>query len=137
MAKNSSIKPDKKASPAEPAAARDVVLVHGLTEDKKGLQVLRAREERLELGEVRPIEEGKPLHGDIVRLKPRPQAPFLCDVETELRVPRSASPQGEGAPSESRRARSGPAQVASDAYRANWDAIWQRSSSKNSDTDLN
>ncbi len=111
-------------------ASSDVVLIHGVTEDGKGLNVLRARDERLEVGQVRPLEEGKPLQGDVVKLKPRPEAPFVCDVETQVKMPSSGATaprtaartaKVEGA-AEARR--KGPPQVATRAYRENWEAIW-------------
>jgi len=106
-------------------SAPDVVLIQGRTEDQKGLRVLRARADRLELGEVRPLEQGKPILGDVVKLEPRPGLPFVCDVKTEFRHPEAAQ---DTAP---RRRHPGPAQVSSDAYRSNWDAIWsQRRSSE-------
>jgi hypothetical protein len=109
------------AAPATEAAARplDVVFIQGATEDRKGLRVLRARPEGIELGEVRPLEEGKPILGDVVKLEPTPGFPMICQVKTELRVraPKAADAQ----PS---RSHSGPAKVASEAYRSNWDAIW-------------
>lgn len=105
----------------------DVVLIHGVTEDGKGLQVLRARDERLEVGQVRPLEDGKPLHGDVVKLRPRPGRPYLCDVETEL--PAQAAPKLRQQPAAAER-RKGPVQVASAAYRQNWDAIWSGSQRK-------
>lgn len=116
-----------------------MVIVHGVTDDAKGLKVLRARESSLELGEVRPLEEGKPLQGDVVRLKPRPDAPFVCDVETSVswaEVQKQAGvpalPSAAAAP---RKTHPGPARVATDAYRANWDAIW--SGPKKTSSDLN
>jgi hypothetical protein len=127
----------KKPDPA----GSDVVLIHGVTEDGKGLRVLRAQGERLELGQVRPLEEGKPLQGDVVKLTPRPEAPFVCDVETQVKVVERAPAavrsttssakadsanaerpaKSDGAPEHRRK---GPPQVASRAYRENWDAIW-------------
>lgn len=97
------------------SATKDVVLVHGVTQDRKGLRVLRAREQKVEFGEVRPVVEGQPITSDLVRLRPRPEAPFICDVETEYAAPRT--PRSD-------QMRSGPAQVATQAYRDNWDAIW-------------
>ena len=96
---------------ASEATPKDVVLVHGLTDDGKGLAVLRARNGELEAGACRPLEHGKPIHGEVVRLKPRKECPVLCDVETALPAPAA-------------RERSGPAQVATRAYRDNWDAIF-------------
>ncbi len=127
---DSSSKGDKKPT--------DVVLIHGVTDDGQGLRVLRARDERVELGQVRPLQEGKPLSGDIVKLKPRPESPFLCDVETEVELPEAAKATFRGANTERPRdgdapdaCRKGPARVASAAYRQNWDAIW--SSTKKSE----
>lgn len=103
---------------AEPSG-EDVVLVHGKTPDGEGLQVLRSRRNRIEAGTVRPLKEGKPITGELVSLKPRKEMPLLCDVESHLEAPGAAKLQ--------QTARSaGPAQVASDDYRKNWDAIWKR-----------
>lgn len=115
--------PEKKS--ATQAPARDVVWIHGMTEDKKGLKVLRARDDSLEAGEVRPLAEGQPITSDVVRLKPRQGTPFVCDVETEVSMDELRQ---RTAP-----ARSGPAQVASAAYRQNWDQIWSKS--ERSETD--
>lgn len=90
----------------------DVVLVHGRTDDGKGLKVLRKKADELSAGEVRPVEEGKPLTGDLVRLKPRPEMPLLCDVDVEYEAPR---PSKDAA---------GPARVSSSAYRKGWDRMW-------------
>ena len=111
-------------SPKKPQkASSDVVLIHGVTEDGRGLNVLRARNQSIEAGQVRPLEHGKPLQGDVVKLRPRRGAPFLCDVETEVSSSElaSTSPGASSAP-----ARKGPAQGASSAYRDNWEAIWRR-----------
>jgi hypothetical protein len=104
-----------------------VALIHGVTSDGRGLNVLRLRDNKLEAGAVRPLEHGKPLAGEVVRLHPRPELPVLCDVEVQLRVPDAGADQSmhdaESAPS---RERKGPAQVASNSYRHNWDIIWAR-----------
>jgi hypothetical protein len=92
----------------------DVALIHGRTPDGQGLRVIRRRDDRLELADVRPLEQGKPIHGEVVRMTPRANFPLLCDVETEI-----------PAPSVSAHAHKGPAQVATDTYRKNWDAIFQ------------
>jgi hypothetical protein len=96
-----------------PAASPDVLLLHSPTEDGEGVRVVRAREERLELGEVRPLKEGKPIRGEVVRLKPREGTPRVCDVEVMAKVDAPAAP-----------AMKGPAQVASRAYRDSWDRIF-------------
>lgn len=114
-----------KAEPAVPpadegkreAGKHDVVLVHGVTEDGRGLQVLRQRNDQVETGAIRPLEQGKPIQGEVVSLAPRKEHPLLCDVKVE--VPALATEPRES------RSHSGPAQVASDRYRRNWDAIWK------------
>jgi hypothetical protein len=105
----------------------DVVIVHDVTDDGKGLKVLRARAGELETGAVRPLEEGKPILGEVVRLRPRQACPLVCDVEVDLPKPApgaAAQASRQGEPAESRRRGKGPAQVSSDAYRQNWDAIF-------------
>jgi hypothetical protein len=98
----------------EPTSAEkhDVVFIHGPVERGDGFQVVRAREDRIELGELRPVEEGRPLHGDLVRLKQREDHTQLFDVEVLCEAPRGPAQRG------------GPAQVATDAYRTNWEAIF-------------
>jgi hypothetical protein len=139
-------KQDEANAPPRAEGPQDVVLVHGATEDRKGLRVIRARHDGLEVGEVRPLKEGQAISGDVIRLHPRKEAPFLCDVETtfssrpqvqqertapELRVPEEQSaPLGV-------RSRVGPAQVATQTYRDNWDAIWAARISANGSRDLN
>ena len=116
------------ASPA-PGAAPDVALIHGVTSDGEGLKILRARGDRLELGAVRPLREGAPITGEVVTLRPRANFPALCDVETLFKPSEPGSDRQEPAPSAAVQ-RTGPAQVATDDYRRNWDAIWNRSESK-------
>lgn len=101
----------------------DVVLMHSPTDDGAGTRVLRARPGRLETGEVRPIKSGAPLApgGDVVRLSPRPESPALFDVHVECSVPAEApSAQVNDAAG-----RSGPAQVATPAYRDSWERTFQ------------
>lgn len=95
----------------------DVVLLHSPTEDGKGVRVLRAREGRIEAGEIRAIEEGRPLHGDVVKLKPREATPQICDVEVTYKLPRAEA-------AESAEAHVGPAKVTTSAYRSSWDRIF-------------
>jgi hypothetical protein len=92
--------------------AFDVVLVHGATGDGEGARVLRARPGQIEAGEVRPIRQGQPLApgGEVVRLSARSEAPCLYDVKVDYEVP--ATPP---------RSASGPAQVATPAYRESWE----------------
>ncbi|MCB9596912.1 MAG: hypothetical protein H6719_29585 [Sandaracinaceae bacterium] len=91
------------------AAPEDVALVLGATEDASQLAVLRKRGERVEAAVLAKAEEGKPVHGDLVKLTPRDE-PQLYDVETLHEAPTPT--------------RSGPAQVSSDAYRAGWDRLF-------------
>jgi hypothetical protein len=95
----------------------DVVLVHGKTADGNGACVLRARPGRVEAGEVRALESGRPLApgGQVVQLSPRGgSASNLYDVKVEYEVPGGRASEASEAPS-------GPAQVATPAYRDSWD----------------
>jgi hypothetical protein len=104
---------------AAKSPAGDVVVIHGVTDDGRGYKVLRARDGELEAGAVKPLEQGKPIHGEVVRLKPREQCPLICDVEVDIPKPEPTTTEQERAIRGK-----GPAQVASEAYRRNWDAIW-------------
>jgi hypothetical protein len=108
---------------------KDLVLVHGRTPDGNGLNVLRARDQQLELGTMRPLEEGRPIQGEVVKLTSRPEMPNLYDAETQFEPANaagSAKASDEAPAPDSRSKNNGPAQVASEAYRKNWDAIWKR-----------
>lgn len=99
---------------ASPAALHDdVALIHGRTQDGKGLKILRRRQDRLEIGAIMPLTPGKPILGEVVRLEPREESPLLCNVHVEY------SP-----PAEARSTSAGPAQVASESYRENWEQIF-------------
>lgn len=103
---------DEQPKPAaeEPAGKQDVVFVHSPSEH--GYRVIRSRDDAVEVGELRPVAEGRPLHGDLVKLTPRAEHARLFDVEVVMEAPKAE------------RAHGGPAQVATAAYRANWDAIF-------------
>jgi hypothetical protein len=92
---------------------QDVAAVCG--KDEHGLHILRRREEDgpIEAGIVRPLEEGKPISGEVISMRQRDDVPFLFDVTTEVSTH-----------SEDDTSANGPAQVASDSYRRGWDAIW-------------
>jgi hypothetical protein len=96
-----------------PADAKDVVMIHSPHDDGQGYNVLRMRDGSLELGAIRNIREGAPIHGDVVSLSQRKENERLYNVETLVKTPRAAE-----AP------RHGPAQVATDKYRTNWDNIF-------------
>lgn len=120
----------RNTSPVEDgagAASDDVVLLCGENKDGPGVNVLRKRGATLQAGVIRPLEEGKPLTGDVVQLSQRGNTP-LFDV-TVCYSPKGAetteAPALEASPSQGR-----PPKVASDEYRRNWDAIWRRSNGK-------
>jgi len=105
---------------------QDVVIVHGVTDDGAGLEVLRLRNQRLEVGALQKLEHGRPIQGEVVRLRPRKECPLICDVDVELPDKRRTAsedckPRDAAASADGRR---GPAQVASDRYRNGWDLIF-------------
>jgi hypothetical protein len=103
--------------PAKPA--RDVVLLGPPTADGDGVHVLRARDERIETGELRNVTEGKPITGELVTLQPRKDNPRVCDVTDSFKA------NAEPSPSSPPPARGkGPAQVATKAYRDNWEEVF-------------
>lgn len=110
--------PVAKSSPRA-RKAKDVALVVGPTADLEGVHVLRRRSEDapVELGTVRPMKEGEPIDGEVVKLRPRKDAPFAFDVKTVL-------PGRKAGHGERRLTSDGPAQVATDDYRRGWDKIW-------------
>jgi hypothetical protein len=96
----------------------DVLVLHSPTEDGGGVRVVRARNDQLEVGEVRPLAEGKPVtSGEIVTLTPRPDTPRICDVKVEHALP---------LPEKTSATKAGPVQVATDTYRDNWEATFGR-----------
>jgi hypothetical protein len=115
------------AAPASPATS-DIALVHGVTADGEGLHILRARDNRIEFGAIRPLREGVPIRGEVVTLRPREDFPALCDVETRF-VPPALPSDRQESPRLSP-PRTGPAQVATEDYRRNWDAIWSHGNAK-------
>ena len=118
---------DASEAPAPAPTTSDVALIHGVAPDGDGIQILRARENRVELGVVRPLREGAPITGEVVTLRPRPSFPALCDVETHFKP---AAPVADTTAPPLLAARTGPAQVATDEYRRNWDAIWSKPAEK-------
>lgn len=122
----SSVSAEDGAGGQPRGASSDVVLIHGVTEDGDGLRVLRCRNDAIEAGAVHRLREGRPIHGELVRLKPRPEMPLLCDVEVDLAA-RDRSSGADSPQCAPARSHGGPPQVATDVYRANWDAIWNRS----------
>ncbi len=122
----------KSSDMSEAPKVRDRLFIHSASESGESAQVVRLRGDQLELGEVRPLREGQPLHGEMVKLSPVAEQPRLFDVEV-LADPRALvkseanSQLPSKAPADSATevtARKGPAKVASDAYRAGWEAIF-------------
>ncbi len=106
------------------AGGDDVVVLGSELPDGKGVGVVRLREGNVELGRVQPMEEGKPILGEVVKLTPRSDSPRVCDVEVQY-TPKHVRKRASAAPAPATAAsRSGPPQVATDDYRRNWDAIW-------------
>ncbi len=101
-----------------PQKRTDVALVQGFDQQRKELHILRQHDKTLEAGIVRPVEEGRPIDGDLVRLTPRPEFPLLCDVEEVLKHPDH--------PNEKPNRHPGPPMVATEAYRRGWDAVFAR-----------
>jgi hypothetical protein len=107
----------------EAPAPFDVVLVHGPTEDGAGARIVRARPGKLEAGEIRPVREGQPINaGELVTLKPREGTPNVCDVNVLHAAEPAKDVRGTG-----------PAQVATRAYRDSWERIFGGDSSDESD----
>jgi hypothetical protein len=102
---------------ADDEPQNDLALVLDKADASDGYRVLRRRaaDSSVELGTIRPLQEGRPIEGEVVSLQPRQDVPFLYDVKTELADPRAA---------ERRLTSDGPPQIATDEYRRGWDAIW-------------
>lgn len=101
--------------PAAPATAPpvDVVVLGPPTADGAGVHVLRARDEKIETGELRALQEGRPIVGEVVTLEPRKENPRVCDVRNSYAPPSTAATTHKG-----------PARVATKAYRDGWDEIF-------------
>jgi hypothetical protein len=108
---------------ADPTPSVDVALVHGVSADG-AVHVIRRRGERLETGALTPLREGAPIRGEVVSLKPRESCPLLCDVQVLYSPPPPVSQTDAKASAKQSDRRKGPAQVATDTYRDNWDSIW-------------
>ncbi len=106
--------------PSDPAPPpkQDVVFVHSPADAGEGYRVIRKRDETIEVGEIRAVQEGRPIHGELVKLTQRKESERLFDVEVLASRQETKQPAAL--------AHAGPAQVASDAYRANWEAIFGR-----------
>jgi hypothetical protein len=102
---------------ADDEPRNDLALVLDRIESSDGYRVLRRRaaDSSVELGTIRPLQEGRPIEGEIVSMSPREDVPFLYDVKTELPDQR---------PAQRRLTSDGPPQIATEGYRRGWEAIW-------------
>ena len=123
MADRPAKKPQRTKRNAQPKRPTDVAILNGPTDDGEGAKVLRFREDSVSAGEVRPMREGAPLNDrELVRLRPLgPQG--VCEVEV---VHDGQSEAGQpGSAGRNKALSSGPAQVATDAYRKNWSQVFR------------
>jgi hypothetical protein len=104
------------SSDPAPPPKQDVVFVHSRSDEGESLRVIRKRDETIELGEIREAREGRPVHGELVQLRQRKEHERLFDVEVLATREELKQPPALG--------HAGPAQVATDAYRENWEAIF-------------
>jgi hypothetical protein len=89
---------------------QDVALLYAPTDDEKGARYMRVHKGELQIGEARLLAEGQSLCGqELVRMRRRAELPMLFDVEVIHPAERPM------------RDTIGPAQVASDEYRRNWE----------------
>ena len=123
--KSPSLPPE--AAPAAAASPVDVALVHHVAPDGT-VHVIRRRGDQLEAGALSPLKEGAPIQGEVLSLRPRENFPMLCDVDVLYKPPAAKSTAEPAAPAVQAR-RKGPAQVATNDYRDNWDSIWSRKKS--------
>ena len=113
---SSATKPSSEAEggpKAPPSEAGDRLFVYSRTE-RETYKVLRSRADRIEMGELASLKEGRPIQGEVVKLSPIEGRNNLYDVEV-LVDSREKSSTGR------------PAQVANAAYRRNWEAIFGKS----------
>jgi len=90
---------------------RDVLFAYGKTEAGDGYRVVRSRENRLEIGELRELSQHKPIHGDLVKLSPVEGVDKLYDVEVLLESAKT-------------RTTTGPPRVSNALYRERWEDIF-------------
>jgi|SRR5665213_885326 len=98
----------------------DIAVVCG--KDAQGLHILRRRSEDgpIEAAVAQPLTEGRPIRGEVISMRQREDVPFVFDVRTEVDTSENPA-DGRVASTETK---DGPAQVATNSYRAGWDAIW-------------
>jgi hypothetical protein len=94
---------------------RDVIFAGPQQEDGSREAIRYRSEGSVDVGSLRPLEHGKPIIGDAVRLHARTDGPGM-DVEYLTQEP-SEPTRSEG---------SGPAKVNSKAFRDNWGEIFSK-----------
>jgi hypothetical protein len=127
-ATTATVAPADQPTAVAPAQDVDVVVLGPPTADGAGVHVLRARPQGLETGELRNLQEGRPITGEIVTLAPRKDNPRICDVKESYALPKrtaGASASTSSSSPHTKKAK-GPAQVATQAYRDNWDEVFAR-----------
>ncbi len=121
---------DAKPKPAPTPAANppaDWAVVTGPTPDEKGARIVRFKGDAVQTGEVRPLVPGTPFQGgeEVVRMKPIGDGGVPAfEVESMYTQPVARPARGASGAA----AKKGPAQVATEAYRSNWDAIFAETS---------
>lgn len=116
-AKKESTKPTPPTT--SETSGKDMVLLHSPTEDGEGIRAIRAKDDKVDLAELRPLKEGQDVsHSEVVRLTPHKELPALCDVDVMYSPNESESHQSTATD------HAGPPRVASRAYRKNWDTIF-------------
>jgi len=104
--------------------AQDRLYVYSPCEHGKGYHVIRHRQDRLELGQIRELRQGRPAHGELVRLTPVENHERLFDVDVMWEGPKA-------------RGGDGPPMVSSDDYRQGWEAIFGRKRQGSGRSELN
>jgi hypothetical protein len=102
-------------SPPEPAnegseKGADRVYIHSQS-GAGSYHIVRQRNDQIEVGRLQTLQDGQPLVGELVQLTQTSESDRLFDVEVLMESPVARSNKG-------------PAQVATGAYRANWDTIF-------------
>jgi hypothetical protein len=101
-------------------AGKDVALLHGPTDDGEGARVLRFKDGAVYAGEVRPVREGQTITGqEVVRLTPVAEGAALCEVEVL-----HGGQESDGG------TKHGPARVATENYRRNWNVVFGSTNKK-------
>ncbi len=130
VASGAASEPSETSASTARETPRDLVFVESTTEH--GLAIVRLKSDaggdvQIEAGELRPIREGQPLHGEVLKLTPRIENARLFDAEVLMPAPLALSaggPATSDAPSSKTLGHKGPARVTTEAFRTNWDGIF-------------